>query len=60
LTAVLHRQAGDAAVPAAGQAFWYLVRATRSNAVTGSYSMGSPRERAGRDGEIAAAAARCP
>jgi len=54
------RLAGDVAVPAAGQGVWYLVRATRSNAVNGSYSMGSPRERAGRDGEIAAAAARCP
>jgi hypothetical protein len=54
------RLAGDAAVPAAGQGVWYLVRATRSNAVNGSYSMATPRERAGRDGEIAAAAARCP
>jgi hypothetical protein len=54
------RTAGDATVPSPGQGFWYLVRATRSNGTNGSYSMAVPRERAGRDAEIAAAAARCP
>jgi hypothetical protein len=54
------RLAAEAAVPSPGQGFWYLARATRSNGINGSYSMAVPRERAGRDSEISAAAARCP
>ncbi len=54
------RRATDAATPTAGQGFWYLLRATRSNGTNGSYAMGMQGERAGRDAEIAASAARCP
>ena len=54
------RRATDAALPPPGQGYWYLVRGVRSTGVSGSYSMSEPRERPGRDAEIAASAARCP
>jgi hypothetical protein len=54
------RRASHATLPAPGQAFWYLTRATRSNGIAGPYGMSEPRERPGRDAEIAASAGRCP
>jgi hypothetical protein len=54
------RRATDAALPPPGQGYWYLVRGVRSTGVSGSFSMSEPRERPGREAEIAASAGRCP
>lgn len=53
------RRATEAPALAPGQAVWYLVRGVRSG-IAGSFSMSEPRERPGRDTQIAAASGRCP
>ena len=48
----------DPAVPAATEAFWYLVRAL--SCAAGSYDSGAPSQVGSRDAEIAASPGACP
>ena len=51
--------ADDNAVPAAGQGFWYLLRATNCGG-NASYDSGAPRQVAPRDAGIASSGHACP
>jgi hypothetical protein len=56
----LPSQANDRATPAAGNAFFYLVRSIGPCALPGSYDSGGPAQAGPRDAGIDAAALACP